>query len=211
MSDNILPEGKYVMRATGAALKKSGNGNTYLVMSFDVTQGPYAGHSAFKSFHFTDKALERTVEDLQLCGWTGDDPSEINSENLCGCDTNEVRCVIEHESYDRDGEQRIAVKVKWINGMDSGLKSNVNASDAAAFGASMKGRIAALKAKAAASGASGARPAPAQHARPVSTPQQPANARQTAPRPAPTNVQGMGGSQAFGDDDIPFDVAPESF
>ena len=27
MSDNILPEGKYVMRATGAALKKSGNGN----------------------------------------------------------------------------------------------------------------------------------------------------------------------------------------
>ena len=204
MSDNILPEGKYVMRATGAALKKSGNGNTYLVMSFDVTQGPYAGHSAFKSFHFTDKALERTVEDLQLCGWTGDDPSEINSENLCGCDTNEVRCVIEHESYDRDGEQRIAVKVKWINALDSGLKSNVSTADAAAFGASMKGRIAALKAKAAASGARPLSQPTQGTARPVSTPQ-------NAPRPSaqhtaqqPPRMQGAVEPGSFGDDGVPF-------
>lgn len=204
-NDNILPQGKYIARATGAALKKSSNGNTYLIMSFDVTQGPYAGHSALKAFYFTDAALEYTVADLQKCGWTGDDPSEIGTSNLHGCNDNEVRISVEHEPYEKDGEQRIAVKVKWINALDSGLKSNVSTADAAAFGASMKGRVAALKAKAAASGARPLSQPTQGTARPVSTPQ-------SAPRPSaqntaqqPPRMQGAVAPGLFGDDsDIPF-------
>lgn len=202
MSENILPEGKYTARATGAALKKSANGNTYLVMSFDVTSGTFEGYTAYKSFHFTDKALERTVEDLQRCGWQGDDPSEIGRDgNLCGCDTNDVRITVEHEPYERDGEPRTAVKVKWIDAIDGGLKSNVSQSDAAAFGASMKGRIAALKAKAA---ASGARPITPPSAQPVAPVARPVASQQ--PQPLTTVVQGFGKPQEFGgaEDDIPF-------
>jgi len=205
MSDNILPEGKYIARMSGAVVKKSKSGNQYLLASFDVTQGPYTGHSAFRSFHFTDAALEYTVADLQKCGWADDDIAAFDGTDLRGCNTNEVRITVEHEPYtDQNGNERVAAKVKWINSLDSGLKSNVSEGERAAFGASMKGRIAALKAKAAASGARPLSQPTQGTARPVSTPQ-------NAPRPSaqntaqqPPRMQGAVAPGSFGDDDVPF-------
>lgn len=164
---------KHIARACGAALKKASNGTFYLVMSFKAENGGVAS----KNFFFTEKALDRTVEDLRVCGWTGDDPSEITTENLCGCDTNDVSIVIEHEPYTaQDGSEKTAVKVKWINAIGGGLKSNVESAEALAFGASLKGRIAALRARSEASGVKPLAPrkAPApQSARPVPVPHTP--------------------------------------
>lgn len=164
---------KHTARACGAALKKANNGTFYLVMQFKTANGD----TASKNFFFSDKAFERTVEDLRVCGWEGDDPSEITTENLCGCDTNDVSIVIEHEPYTaQDGSEKVAVKVKWINAIGGGLKSNVESAEAQAFGASLKGRVAALRAKSEASGVKPLAPrkAPAQQsARPVPVPHTP--------------------------------------
>lgn len=181
---------KHTARAHAAALKKANSGTFYLVMSFKTA----TGDTASKNFFFSDKAIERTVEDLRVCGWTGDDPSEITTENLQGCDTHDVGIVIEHEPYTaQDGSAKTAIKIKWINALGGGLQSNVESAEALAFGASLKGRIAALRARSEASGV-----------KPLAPRKAPA---QQSARPAPVSVHTPGfvdnGNSGM-DDDIPF-------
>lgn len=173
----MLNEGKYTARAAELAWQTAQNGNTYLTLRFTVTDGESAGESATKNMFFSEKALQRTVEDLRLLGWTGDDPSTITPSDIA----NEASITVEHETYTVNGEDRTAARVKWINSLH-GLKSSADPSAVASFGAQLKARIRAIDAAARAAGT--ARPAPAQ---------QPA--RSGPPR---------GFAQPSAEDDVPF-------
>ena len=226
----MLNAGKYNARIIEVAWGRSkDSGNHYLIARFAVTSGECEGETCTKMFHFTDAALARTVEDLRACGWQGVDPSEIQSDDLAGLDTNEVGIVVEHETYtDREsGEEKVAARVKWVNALGRPLTATAERSDVVAFGARMKGRIAALGARAHASGTQAiqsSRPQPRQQApqgghggHGGQRPQQPAQGRQTPAqgqqtrgpqggqqtRQAPPRMAPQGG-QEFGDDDIPF-------
>ena len=167
----MLNEGRYTARASEAAWNESQNGNFYLVARFVVSQGDAAGQSCTKKFHFTDATVDRTYEDLRVCGWTGTDPAEIGTNGLAGIDANEVSITVEHETYnDRNtGEEKRAAQIRWINPLNRALSSNADANKLREFGRSMAARFAAFDARNRATGASpvqGQR-APAQQQRPA--------------------------------------------
>ena len=221
----MLNEGRYTARASEAAWNESQNGNFYLVARFVVSQGDAAGQSCTKKFHFTDATVDRTYEDLRVCGWTGTDPAEIGTNGLAGIDANEVSITVEHETYnDRNtGEEKRAAQIRWINPLNRALSSNADANKLREFGRSMAARFAAFDARNRATGASpvqGQR-APAQQQRPAAQSsgqqvqqrpaaqpqrptQQPSQGQQRprGPQVAPQQPQGFG--DAADDTDIPF-------
>ena len=191
----MLNEGRYTARASEAAWNESQNGNFYLVARFVVSQGEAAGQSCTKKFHFTDATVDRTYEDLRVCGWTGTDPAEIGTNGLAGIDTNEVSITVEHETYnDRNtGEEKKAAQIKWINPLNRALSSNADAHKLREFGRSMAARFAAFDAR---NRATGAAPVQAQRA---PAQQRPAGgvdfAGRAQQRPAAQPAQGQQGQQ----------------
>lgn len=176
----MLTEGKHTARVTDLAWQSSQNGNTYLTLRFTATQGDCIGETATKNMFFSEKALQRTVEDLRALGWQGDDPATITVADVGA----EVSVTVEHETFTgRDGEDHLTARVKWINSM-SALKGNAEQSAVAAFGAQLKARIRALDGAARASGTAPTRPAPQ---------------RAPAPRQPP-----RGFDAGEGEDSIPF-------
>ena len=152
----MLTEGKHTARVTELAWQTSQGGNTYLTLRFTATQGDCIGETATKSMFFSEKALQRTVEDLRALGWQGDDPATITVADVGA----EVSVTVEHETFTgRDGEAHLTARVKWINSM-SALKGNAEQGAVAAFGAQLKARIRALDGAARASGTAPTRPAP---------------------------------------------------
>lgn len=158
----MLTEGKHTARVTDLAWQTAQNGNTYLTLRFTATQGDGTGETATKNMFFSEKALQRTVEDLRALGWQGDDPSTITLADISG----EVSVTVEHESFSgRDGEDRMAARVKWINAANA-LKGTADQGAVAAFGAQLKARIRALDAGARAAGTRPTQPAPQRPAGP---------------------------------------------
>jgi len=206
----MLNAGKYNARIIEVAWGESkSSGNVYLLARFSVTSGDCQGQTCTKMFHFTDAALERTVEDLRVCGWQGVNPAEINETNLCGVDANEVSITVQHEPYtdQNTGEDKVSAKVQWINPLNKPLTSTASQSAVTAFGERMKGRIAALNAKAVASGTrpmqsqqSAPQRAASANATPRPTPQPRA---QPAPQRPPAKLPPSGAGE-FDSDDIPF-------
>lgn len=191
----MLNEGRYTARASEAAWNESQNGNFYLVVRFVVSQGEAAGQICTKKFHFTDATVDRTYEDLRVCGWTGTDPVEIGTNGLAGIDTNEVSITVEHETYnDRNtGEEKKAAQIKWINPLNRALSSNADAHKLREFGRSMAARFAAFDARNRATGA-----APVQPQRAQVQQQRPAvqsSGQQVQQRPAAQQGQSAQGQQ----------------
>lgn len=158
----MLNEGRYTARASDIAWNESRNGNIFSVVRFTVEQSgddDTDGRTCTKQFHFTDKALERTLEDLRVCGYAGDDPLEITPDNIGRLLPNAVSITVEHEQYtDGQGEERTAAKIKWINDLNRQAKPLEGTADRASlsrFQVDLKARIAGLNAKAKASGTGG--------------------------------------------------------
>jgi len=204
----MLNEGRYTARASEAAWNESQNGNFYLVARFVVSQGEAAGQSCTKKFHFTDATVDRTYEDLRVCGWTGTDPAEIGTNGLAGIDTNEVSITVEHETYnDRNtGEEKKAAQIKWINPLNRALSSNADAHKLREFGRSMAARFAAFDARNRATGAAPVQQRVTQQiaqqvarTAPQQRPAAPAQGQQGQQRPASTATlhtpQGQGQQQ----------------
>jgi hypothetical protein len=81
----------------------------------------------------TKTPFERTVESLRICGWRGDDLSD-----LTGITENEVSLVIEHDEYNG----KVSAKVKWVNASCGlALKAPMTPESAKAFAAKMKGEV----------------------------------------------------------------------
>lgn len=136
----MIAEGNWKARATEAALGFSSKGTQQVAVDLVLLEGDDAGKHITWYGYFSDATFERTIESLRTLGWEGDDLS-----NLTGIDKNDVYAVIEHED-DLQGQPR--ARVKWINGSGGlALKERMDAGQAKAFAAQMKGRVLALKQK----------------------------------------------------------------
>src|SRR6185436_7953269 len=136
----VIEAGKYRARATDAKLGVAQTGSDTVAVAFELLDHP-GNHITWYGY-FTEKTVERTMEALRYCGWTGDDVSD-----LAGIDANEVELVIEHEE-DQKGTMR--ARVKWVNRPGSSkaqLKTEMNDSQKRSFAAKMKGYALASKAK----------------------------------------------------------------
>jgi hypothetical protein len=161
----IKTAGKYKARATEVMLGTSRNkGTPFVGVRFIVTDGPNKGDAVRWEGYFTTDTAERTLESLQHCGWTGDDPS-VFANGLNGLDKNEVELVVEMQPYQGTDPEKAGneyPKVRWVNRVGSGggkfIGEAMDVVQAAAFGKQFRGLAMALKAKNGAAPA--AKPAP---------------------------------------------------
>jgi hypothetical protein len=131
-------KGTFRAKAKSWGLGESGTGKEQIAINFDIlTEG-----AEFKSLnwygYFTEDALERTVESMRHCGWTG-----VDVADLSGLDTNEVDLVVDEEEY----QGKLQTKVKWVNRVGGlALKAPLTDERAKAFGAALRDKIKALDA-----------------------------------------------------------------
>lgn len=161
-------------RAVEGALGTASNGTEQVGVQFVLLEGPDEGKNITWYGFFTEKTVDRTIESLRLCGWQGDDLSD-----LTGIDANDVYLVIAHEENQK-GET--IARVQWVNGQPQGLamKDRMDEGTAKAFAERMKGHVLAAKAR-----TKGSSP----------------NAPKKAPGP---NAANGGNDFAPGNEDIPF-------
>ena len=226
----LPPAGHYDARATSWTWEKSKNsGDTYLALIFTFGAPDENGNdrnwTCRGALFFGEKPdakgrmpWQKSMDVLRVMGLQGDDLNVIG-ENVGPIGEGAVDIEVEHESYTgNDGNNRVALKAKWINPPQSAKTLTArNAPDAGekqAFAQKMQARIRAAEAQ---SRATGAAPIvqPASQQRPVARPQSAAqgrsqantNARQAQPAPKapPPRMQGQGMGEFQGaDDDIPF-------
>ncbi len=147
-----LETATYTARAaSGASISEpSANGNRQIAVTFEITQGEYAGHTItwIAAFHSTpDKkgrtGVDRIIESLQHMGWTGDELAElvdIDADRVAQMFPNEVDLACSVEEY--NGEQRL--RVNWVNRLGGGgfqFKEPLKGNDLKQFSSQMKGAI----------------------------------------------------------------------
>jgi hypothetical protein len=144
--DHGLKPGTFRARATAAVLAESGNGNPQIAISFQILDEAFAG-STIPYYGSFSKNLgkgkktpfQRTIEALRLCGWEGDDLSDLSTVTA-----NEVSLVLDFEEF--EGEKKL--KVKWVNAPGGvAVKNPMNEVQAKGFAARMRGEIIAASKK----------------------------------------------------------------
>jgi hypothetical protein len=166
----MIPAGKYIGTPVSAALGFTSSGKEQIAVQFEFLDP--AGEKLTWYGYFTDAAFDRTIESLRACGWTGSSLDEFSADHLPAGFGNQVELVVQHEEY----QGKTQVRIAFVNSIGGGvaLKSAMDAAQARAFAAKMKGRIAALTggvppaAKPAPKAVPKARPAPA----PAAVPQE---------------------------------------
>lgn len=147
----IQDEARYKARAGGEVVlgTSSEKKTPFVELYFEITDGENKGGKVRWTGYFGEKSATRTIESLQHCGWEGDDVGEFSDGELHGLDTNEVEIVTELEEYEKDGEKRVAPRVRWVNRLGGYLNvQNAMTKEAAAtFGEQMKGLVLKLKSK----------------------------------------------------------------
>lgn len=131
-------EGTHKARAREWALGHSSTGKEQVAVEFVLIGGEHDGRSITWYGYFTDGAVDRTLDSLRHCGWSGD-----NFPDLSGLDKNEVQIVVEQEEY----QGHWSDKVKWVNKAGGvALKDPMNDAQAKSFAQRMKGKLLAHKA-----------------------------------------------------------------
>jgi len=143
---SLLEPGIYRARAVTGELGYTNKGDEQIAVSFEILDQAGFRITWYGSFstEITGQAkkspVERTFETLRVCGWSGDDVSD-----LTGLEQNEVEVVIEINEW----EGKESNRVKWVNALGGGLAlKNVMPPDAKkAFAARMKGQAIASRKK----------------------------------------------------------------
>lgn len=136
-NENLAPRGKHKARVLDWEFRRSAKGTSYIDVRFELP----SRHIVYWMGFFTDKTLDRTVESLRYCGWTGDDIDRMADD---GMGSLEPEVVVEHEEY----EGKVRARVQWVNNGDPSVASKgaMDADDRRAFAAEMKSRIRAISA-----------------------------------------------------------------
>lgn len=135
----MIPAGRYQAVPTKADLGETSTGKEQVGVEFEiVTAGEYIGHRVVWYGYFTDRTTERTLESLRICGWFGDDITNLTG---IGEGSHVVELVIEHETYNG----RVTAKVQWVNRAGGlAMKTQLSPDKKAAFAARLRGSIAAV-------------------------------------------------------------------
>lgn len=88
--------------------ENSGNEEIQVLFQFTGDDDPDKGKTLTYYGYFTDGTAERTIEALRLCGWDGDDITNVQDLNR-----NEVQLVVEQEEK-QDGSG-MRDRIKWVN------------------------------------------------------------------------------------------------
>lgn len=159
-----LANGTYRAKATQGALGLTKTGSEQVGVLFRLVGEGVEGKYITWYGYFTEKTIDRTIESLRICGWAGND-----LEDLSGIDANEVELVVENEEW----EGNWSPKVRWVNRAGGfAMAAPLQATQAKAFAAKMKGAILAYdkKAGAPAPKTNGQKPAPKPSASPEPPP-----------------------------------------
>jgi hypothetical protein len=116
-----VPDGQYKGRpkaiendAGGTSYAQLGlsknSGTKQVVIMFEITKGPCKGEVLPWFGYFTMDSKARTVESLRLCGFTGQNILDVETQKLDG----EVVLVVENQEYDG----KIRSRVAWVNDPD---------------------------------------------------------------------------------------------
>jgi len=146
----MITPGRYTAHAIRGLITTVGADDKPIAkVTFEIAAGEFVGECVEWDGWLTDKARERTIEGLLLCGWNGD-ADDADYVNLPGITTREVAIEVKRETYTgRDGQTRESVKVAWVNDPNSrgaGPKP-MDRVAALAFGAAMRGAVAAARGK----------------------------------------------------------------
>lgn len=114
MAERISYAGTHKARAVEWDFDAS-NGKECIVVRFEFVGGPHAGKSIQWWGYFVDAAVQRTLDSMRHCGWTGETLGDMT-----GMGDAEVELVIADEEY--NGKTRS--KVRWVNRPPRLLLSN---------------------------------------------------------------------------------------
>ncbi len=180
----MIPKGTYRARAESAQYGTSPNkGTDFVHVAFAIVDGEHAGSLVPWDGYFTEKTSARTIEAQRHCGCTFPGTDVTDTTGLGSAD---VQIVVEHETYEKNGEARVTAKVQWVNSLAGGVSPELqmDAAKKAAFKARMMGQIVASASGGQAGGQAVGQPRP-----------------NGAARPAPAAAPAVG---AAASDDIPF-------
>lgn len=85
-------------------------GTKQILMMLKLTSGEFKGVALPWFGYFSEDSAERTVQALRLCGFTGQDIFDVETQKM----TEQVQVTVENETFEGKTQSRIA----WINDPD---------------------------------------------------------------------------------------------
>lgn len=128
----MLLKGKYVAQVVSHKIGTASTGTEQIELEFFV---PLENDNVRAFLYFSEKAWQRSVEALKVCGWDG-----VDFATLDGLGSTEVEIVVDEEVY----EGKVRYKVKWINPSGGGGSPGMEEGAARAFAAKMNARVKSL-------------------------------------------------------------------
>lgn len=206
----LPPQGHYDAKATSWCWEKSKAGETYLALLFAFTapgeDGNNRNWTCRGALFFGEKPdakgrmpWQKSLDVLRAMGLDGDDLSVID-ENVGPIGEGAVDIEVEHEAYtDKEGNDRVALKAKWINPPQAAktltARNAPEAHEKQSFMQQMKARIRSAEM---AQKASGTRPSGQTHQNARPAPSAPAQARAAAANASAGNQARPSGGQTHG-------------
>lgn len=127
-----IEKGTYPAKAwTQVQFGKNSNNKPFVRVKFELKGG---GSIIWDGF-LTDEAAEKTLEQLETCGWDG----KHLGPNLKGMGTKPVELVIDHEEF----EGKTYARVRWVNRPGGNVKNEFSGGDFA----QLQNRLAGIMAK----------------------------------------------------------------
>lgn len=143
MNDRQQPQPIRKFRAKARAVANShefgvsSNQNEQVGLRVEVIGGELDGQSFVWFGTFSPNAEERTIEQLQIAGWNGEDIL-----NLPGLGSTEFEVQMEeYEDYNEQGAPYTYIKAKWLNRISVGMKNAMDAGQKASFAQRMAARM----------------------------------------------------------------------
>ena len=109
-----LVKSYYTARASAAPITfgEASTGNVQIAVEFQIEDHPeFAGETITWLGHFTDATSERTIESLQIAGWSGEDVSELAGVPGSQALSDVVSLACDVDTYG----DRSTLKVNWVN------------------------------------------------------------------------------------------------
>lgn len=127
--------------ARDAKLALSAAGDEMIVIQFEILEGDYEGsHRRWHGMFTDDDKIERTLDSMRACGWTGDDITELSTIG-----SKECVLVCEDEFYNG----KTYAKIIFVNGTGRlEVRTPLAGGRLKSFAAKMKSKIGGTKAPA---------------------------------------------------------------
>lgn len=153
-----MQKSRYRAKAVSWQLGEASTGTPQVGVEFEVQDGENQGERISGYFALSDAAAEYTLEKLRNCGWTGTDIGELDGPGAsASMKANVVELVVEPEQQvkngapvvNEDGSPALRLRIQFVNrGGGLAMKTTLTEDKKKLLAAKMRGKLAALDAKA---------------------------------------------------------------